>query len=118
MSLMPLVLCFSRDQRLLETRVAVLAKQYQVVPVSTLEEMRDLPNGTTFDLILLCHTLRKEDCEGAREIIRQRWPAATMLSMTKGDQSCSTQDGEMTVRGLDGPAVLLQKIYTLLHPIF
>src|ERR1700712_3463984 len=104
MSQKALVLCLSRDQRLLKTRVAVLAKQYQVVPVSTVEEMMYLPNGTMFHLILLCHTLRKEDCDGAREIIRQRWPAATMLSMTKGDQSCSAKDGEMAVRGLDGPA--------------
>ena len=115
---MPLVLCFSRDQRLLETRIAVLAKKHRVVPVSTLAEIRNLPNGTAFDLILLCHTLREEDCKGARGIVQRRWPTAKILSMTKVNKSSSTQDGEAAVRGLDGPYVLLEKIDTLLHPIF
>jgi len=88
-----------------------------VVPVSTLEEIKDLPNGTTFDAVLLCHTLHEKDRRGVREIVNQRWPAAKMLSMTTADESSSKEGAEATVRGLDGPAVLLRRMNTLLHPV-
>ena len=115
---MPLVLCFSHDQRLLETRVAVLSTKYRVVPVSTLGEIRNLLNRMVFVLVLLCHTLSDEDCKGAHEIVLQRWPSAKILSMTKVDRGCCEESSEPAVRGLDGPSVLLQRMDILLHPLF
>jgi hypothetical protein len=112
---LPHVLCFSRDPLLLKTRVAVLERQYRVVPVGSLAEILELPFGSTFDLVVLCHTVSDEDCRNARAFIKARWPSAKVLSMTTGSRSCGVEQGEIIVRGLDGPPALLQRIDSLLH---
>ena len=109
------VLYFSSDHHLLETRVAVLERQYRVVPVGSLAEMMELPFDSAFDLILLCHTVSDEDCRNCRAFIKGRWPSAKVLSMTRGGRSCSVEVSDIVVRGLDGPSVLLQGIDSLLH---
>ena len=111
------ILCFSGTPALLASRVAILRKKYSVVPASTVEELESMPPGSSFDLVLLCHTLSKEESLTIRALLLQRWPAAKILSMTKGVESCEAVDGETAVRGLDGPVVLLQRLHALMTPV-
>ncbi len=110
----PTLLCFGRYQALLDTRTAILSKLYRVIPVATCEQIEHLPLSTILEMVLLCHTLRDSDCKEARALIARRWPAANILSMTKAYGSCALC-GEIPVRGMDGPDVLLQRL-SLMQP--
>ena len=105
-----MVLCFSRDLCLLETRAAVLATKYEVIPINTMEELRNVPVGTIIDLVLLCHTLNEGECHSALQLIHQRWPAARILGMRTLGKGCSIENTDTAVSATDGPASLLRSI--------
>jgi hypothetical protein len=111
----PRVLCFSRDQSLLETRGAVLATRYQTVTVMSVEEIYALQPDIQFDVVVLCHSLSDTDCDVASAIARQWWPQAKILGLATSRSGCSTSaDG--VVQTADGPCALLRAVDSLIRP--
>ena len=111
------VLCLSRDHRLLQTRQMVLASRYSAIAVGNVAELSALPADLHLDVVLLCHTLSKDESELAARIARERWPGVRILTLSAERSNPSTYaDG--TIRGLDGPRRLLQAIDGLVraHP--
>jgi DNA-binding response OmpR family regulator len=103
------VLCIGRDPSLLRTRQLVLANHFNVVTVGTVGEMQALGQDRNFDVVLLCHSLSAEECDLAAVTARRRWPAARILALAVERSSCRHY-AEQTIRGLDGPRLLIQAI--------
>lgn len=113
--LLPHVLCFSRDQRLLETRGMVLSKHYNAELVGSIPELKALSPDTHIDTVILCHSLSPEECDLSASIVRERWPKAKILAVSGERPSCWTF-ADKVVSGIDGPSVLLQAIDSLVRP--
>jgi hypothetical protein len=111
----PRVLCISRDSHLMRTRQLVLATQYEVVSVDSIEGIEALPTDQDFDLIVLCHSLSSEECDQCVEIASTRWPQAKIVALSVERADCS-EYADRVVRGMDGPRFLLQTIDRLLLP--
>jgi hypothetical protein len=109
----PLVLCLGSDQRLLEIRGRVLATHYGAVSLGNIEELDALPATKQFDVVVLCHSLSSEQCDMATTIVRERWPKAKIVALSREGSSFLTA-ADQTIRSLDGPSVLLQAIDGLL----
>ena len=109
------VLCFSRDQSLLETRGAVLATRYQTVTVKSVEDIYALPPDSQFDAVVLCHSLSDAECDVASAIAGQWWPKAKVLGLTTARSGCSTS-ADRVVQTADGPAALLRAIDSVIRP--
>jgi hypothetical protein len=73
------VLCLGRDISLLQTRLMVVATRYPSVATLDIERFLALPTERCFDLILVCHTVPKEECELVAQVARVRWPALKYL---------------------------------------
>lgn len=110
------VLCLGHDERLLETRVQVLASRYETVSVRSLAEMRSLPGDARFDIVLLCHTLSPEECGVCSEVARERWPEARVLAIAVERGSC-WEYADQVVKAMDGPRVLFGAIDQMLAPM-
>ncbi len=110
----PNILCLSQNLLLLETRRAVLARRYDVVSIATVDEMIRLAPERPFDVVLLCHTISKEDCHYASEFARRRWPGTKILALTSDSASCVAEHPDRVVPGLDGPVALLNAIRDLI----
>jgi hypothetical protein len=90
----------------------VLQSRYEAVAAANVEQVETLPDSH-FDVIVLCHTLATEECDRAVSICRTRWPGARILALTVERSSCEEFADEL-VRGLDGPAMLLNAIEHLI----
>ena len=111
---MPKVLCVSRDSLLLETRRAVLSTRYDVAVVESMQAIERLSPASDFDVVLLCHTLGPRECMLSAEIIRKRWPEAKILALTAESEGCTPAHVDDGIAGLDGPAVMLDRIQALM----
>ncbi len=109
------VVCLGRDLQLLRTRLQVLVKRYDAVEVSSVEQLGELPAEPAFDLVLLCHSLSREDCRASVEIAEQRWPEAKILALTTGGFQTPYERADAVVAGLHGPVVLLKAIDQLIQ---
>ena len=93
----------------------VLASRYSAVAVGSVAEICALAADSHFDVVLLCHTMSKEESELAAGIARERWPRVRILALSvEQHDSVSYADG--TIRGLDGPRLLLESIDSLIVP--
>lgn len=108
------VLCFGRDLQLLRTRLQVLARAYDAVEVSSIEELETLPTEPTFQLVLLCHTLSSVESQASAAIIQQRWPHAKIMALTSGVSGAPYEQADAIVLSAQGPVVLLQAIDRLI----
>ena len=108
------VVCFGRDLELLRTRIQVLARTYDVVEVSSVDELEALAAEPAFDLVLLCHTLSPEECRASAELTQQRWPQAKVMVLITGASSARYEKADAVVMSIQGPAVLLQSIHQLM----
>jgi hypothetical protein len=110
------VICFSRDERLLETRGWVLDKHFDAAKVSSVAEIENLKNGEAFDLLILCHSLSEDDCRQACAIARRAWPAIKILGLSSEASSppCLPPISDQVISALDGPQLLLRKATDML----
>ncbi len=117
----PRVVCFGRDLELLRTRVQVLSRRYDAVEVASVDQLAALPAEPAFDLVLLCHSLSREECRASAEIAEQCWPQAKVMVLTAGGSEALYERADAVVASIQGPVVLLQAIDRLirqgpLHP--
>ncbi len=111
----PLVLCFSRDQRLLETRSEVLALRYAVLPISTLQQLKTVDPQSEVDVVVLCHSLSEVECAGAAHVAHQRWPKAHIMTLSSPVSECQSAESEVMVSATEGPAALLRTVACLVQ---
>lgn len=109
------VLCFGRDLDLLRTRTQVLARKYDAVELSDVDELECLPAEPAFDLVLLCHSVSLEDCRTSAEIVRDRWPQAKVMALTTGASRVPYGEADAVIMSLQGPVVLLRAIDLLMQ---
>ncbi len=109
------ILMFGRDAQLLATRRMVLEMAgYCVLPAASLADFDRLASSNHFDLLILCHTLSREDCGRAVASKLSRRPSARGLTLTAGARGCATLlDQALDV--LDGPAKLVSTVSQLLE---
>ena len=116
----PLLLCVSSNPEILELRRRVLATRYNVVAVGTLEQMEALPRGSAFDLVILCHTLKKDECGRATKFAQQKWPGIKVLTITAPFSECEDLRADISVDSLANPTAMFAGITKLLaqqpHP--
>jgi hypothetical protein len=91
----------------------VLAQHYEVTLVGNVDELQAMPANRRLDVAILCHSLSSREIDLAVSIVRQQWPHAKILPLSLGRTSGRKSTG-LTVRGLDGPSILLQAIDHLL----
>ena len=109
----PFLLCLSEDPALLETRSRVLATRYSVVPVSSLGELEALPVSSAFQILVICHSVPKTECEMAIRVSHARWPDIKVVSMTRSEHDEPTCEENATVASSRGPLALLDCVFRL-----
>jgi DNA-binding response OmpR family regulator len=82
------ILVVSRDQMLLQTRRLILGTYFDVEAAGRMSEAGSIISKNDFDLIVLCDTLTDAECQQIAEMVRNRNPQPTLLSLlgpgTKG----------------------------------
>lgn len=110
----PLLLGLGKNTSLLRTRAQVLATRYDVVSVQDLESMKALPIGSAFRVLVLCHSLSREERREAVALARSRWPGIKTLLVTKPTSMDEDFDADRVVGSLEGPRHLLGAVQMLL----
>jgi len=110
------ILCVSSDPVFLQTRRWILEGYFQVECAGRLPEVAAMIESQSYDLILLCYSLRAEECRQIHSLVRTRSPQAQILALTEGSGGCAEaySDSQMPVG--DGPYALLKRAAVLIAP--
>jgi DNA-binding response OmpR family regulator len=76
------ILVVSRDQMLLQTRRLILGTYFEVEGAGRMSEAGSILRQHDFDLIVLCDTLSNSECQQIAEMVHDRRPQPTLLSLT------------------------------------
>jgi hypothetical protein len=109
------VLIVSRDEMLLKTRELIFGAYFQVTGVGRLTEAVAQLASTHFDLVVLCHSLRNDECERIAKLARDHAHPAKILAlkpMTDYGEERAWADDEIGVDA--GPYGLLLKAAQML----
>lgn len=102
------ILMIGHDRRLLETRGLVLKQAGCHVTIATsLYEMKCCLAIASFDLILLCHSFPRAECEAARALVYSHLPVLVLQSSTSG---CAAERTASSLRVSDGPEGLIAAV--------
>ena len=103
------ILVVSRDRMLLQTRKLILGTYFEVESAGRMSEAGAILSKRQFDLIVLCDTLSNEERRQIAEMVRDRRPTPTLLSlMGPGNMGQVPLVGrELTCAG--GPLQLLRE---------
>lgn len=93
----------------------MLETRYDVIPVSSIEELRQLHPDHEVKAVVLCHSLLDEDCVQSYRVIKRHWPEARILTLSSAVHGCNAIEANATVSASDGPAALLGSIAHLLQ---
>jgi hypothetical protein len=108
------VLCVGDDKTLLQTRKLVLAQQFSVETADALSELTISAQGESIALVVLCHSLSREQRYLAAQIVKETWPQAKILEVLASRENQAASANSEVILGLDGPVALLEKAATLL----
>lgn len=75
------ILVVSRDRMLLQTRKLILGTYFEVESAGRMSEAGSILSKREFDLIVLCDTLSNEERRQIAEMVRDRHPTPTLLSL-------------------------------------
>ncbi len=114
MSVQHRILCCGSDKRLLETREWILEKHFEVIPVDGPIATAALPDGQTFDLVVLCYSLSGKAYDDVVEIARRRWPGAKILTLWTGIAEPQRPVADDSFDAFFGPQAFLSKINEML----
>jgi DNA-binding response OmpR family regulator len=110
------VLVVSRDEMLLRSRSMILGAFFDVRGAGRPSEAKALIQGTTFNLIVLCHSLTNEECEDLVRLTRNQSPRPKILAMNGSSQSIKPwADNHLGVDA--GPYGLVKKCAEILGHI-
>jgi hypothetical protein len=108
------LLCVSANADLRETRRRVLLTRYAVVAVSSVDALHEQPATTSFDVLVLCHTLSAKEISRAIRLARERWPGIRILSISALYTSSVVPGADAVLGGLAGPRAMLSVVANLL----
>lgn len=116
MSLPSSILCYGRDITLLQTRRQVLERAgFATEIASSRQDFERCLQQYSIDLVLLCHSLDREQCERAKKTVHDQAEPALLLLLGRGFDDCSAEGTDALVDAREGPAVLLGFITSLLN---
>lgn len=78
------ILVVSQDEMLRRSRELILGSFFDVRAAGRVSEARDLINNYRFDLLVLCHSIRDDDCEKLAMIGHTKLPRAMVLALGAG----------------------------------
>lgn len=107
----PVVLSVGSDRTLLNLRDEVLRAAGYAVREHVPSELSEVGNGG-FDVVVLCHSIRREEMRRIIRRIRHANPNIPIL-LVRADGEAEMVDA--SVHGLDGPQVLLDSVSKLLE---
>lgn len=99
---------------LLHLRRTVLTRRYDVVAISSVDEMEALAPSSAFDLLVVCHTFREFECERIMHLARERWPGIKVLALNNQSAGSCQDHSDMSIGVLDGPPAMFAGISQLL----
>lgn len=106
---------YGLDASLLQTRVWVLEKTgFEVVGVMTLGDLEDVLASKSIGLLVLCHTLSRDERHNALTEIRVLQPQAKKLLITSFNDLRSEEQHEPTIGAFDGAHALIACARTIL----
>jgi len=111
---MPLILLVGQDLRLLATRAAVLAQLDSTIKWGTPSMIETVPRWEHVDLLLLCHTLPREQREELVSVFREKSPETEILQLVS---TIEVQDIDLLPRvkiGICDPASLVRRVEELM----
>jgi DNA-binding response OmpR family regulator len=81
------VLVVGRDEMLLRTREMILGAFFVVEGAGRLAEAVTAMKRSKFDLIVLCHSLTQDECEGLALLAGQHTPRPLILAMSASSRT-------------------------------
>ena len=75
------ILVVSQDEMLRRSRELILGSFFDVKAAGRVSEARDLISNYSFDLLVLCHSLREDDCEKLAMLGHAKLPRPMVLAL-------------------------------------
>jgi len=111
------ILCVSPDPLLLQTRRWILEGYFQVDCADRLQEAAAMIESQNYDLILLCYSLRAEECRQVHDLVRVRAPRTQILALTEGSNGCAEAYSDLQMPVGQGPYALLKMVVEMIAPL-
>jgi DNA-binding response OmpR family regulator len=109
------ILLVSRDLMVLQTRKLMLGAYFDVNAAGRALEAKTLLGEQIFDLIVLCYTLSRDECQEIVDSAQQRCPQAKILVLTAAGYAAKRVDiHRYFLAAEDGPFTLVKKSAELL----
>jgi len=109
------ILIYGRDRQLLNTRRLVLEHiGARVLVAEEVSYIAQVEPDKPIDLIILCHSLSKEQCLDALAQARTRWPHIQSLSLISGQYGCQPALADHIADTAKGPQELLRTVAMLI----
>ena len=99
------ILCVSPDPMLLQARRWILEGYFQVDCAGRVPEAAALIESQSYDLILLCYSLRAEECRQVHKLVRARAPQSRILALTEGRDGCAEAYSDQQIAVAEGPTL-------------
>jgi DNA-binding NarL/FixJ family response regulator len=112
----PKILCVSPDPLLLQTRRWILESYFQVDCAGRLPEAAAMAESQNYDLILLCYSLRAEECRQIHSLVRTKTPQTQILALTERNDGCAEAYSDIQMPVGQGPYELLKKVAEMIAP--
>lgn len=111
------ILVVSYDRALLRTRMMLLRSAgYQVFMADTLAGSIEACRKISLDLVIIGHSIPREDQTKLSAMLRQECPGVPILEIIRSELEPAPADIEHTVNAQDGPGVLLHTVNLILRP--
>jgi len=110
----PQVLVVSRDEMLLQSRQLILGAFFQVYGAGRIREVEDLMARRRFDLIILCYTLSKSECQQVMDMAAGQKRRPRILVLSPAGSRPPEPDSSLAMMTEAGPYYLLKKTAEML----
>jgi hypothetical protein len=104
----PGMLCFGHDALLNRTRRLIFEQYFDVTVADQLSEAAALLPEGRFALVVLCYSLRDEECRAMVERVHRESPETNILILAEGRERLELRAGDAAYLSR-GPAELLRK---------
>jgi DNA-binding response OmpR family regulator len=110
------VLVFGRDHQLVHTRSLILEKAgFHVRTAASLPDIQQLLSQPSMDVMLLCHSLSRQECDEALIMTQERWPLIQTIALVSGSSDCGSSSADAVMEASDGPAKLISAVRSHLN---
>jgi DNA-binding NtrC family response regulator len=109
------ILVVGRDSMLLRTRQWILQEHFHVEIAGNETAVATLLLKENFDLVILCHSLKTEECRAIVELVRARASRAKILALDSGGVQCGASLPDDRLDYAEGPNALLSKAVEMVH---